>query len=95
MNNFRFKMRKLADEAAQSRAKMTWPERLFYKYPPRLAPFKTILKDPDSPLLFQNGNIVVNCKFENHHDRVVSDFWSNIYIFLCQIDFFFCRVLLL
>lgn len=63
VNDFRFKMRKLGDEIAQTRSRSTWKERLYYQFPPRLAPAL-------SDALDHNGNVVVISKFENDDVRL-------------------------
>lgn len=65
VNDFRFKMRKLGDDIAQSRTKLTWQQRLFYQFPPRLSAVSTSLQDAVSQY-FPNGNIVIASKFENN-----------------------------
>lgn len=60
INDFRFKMRKLGDEIAEDRSKRSWVQRLYYQFPPRLAPVAITLADT----VCQNGNIVLVSKFE-------------------------------
>lgn len=65
VNDFRFKMRKLGDDIAQTRNKMTWLEKLFYQFPPRISPLCTALQVTVNQL-FQNGNIVIASRFETN-----------------------------
>lgn len=53
-------MRKVGDEIAQDRSKRTWEKRLYYQFPPRLAPVALTLTDT----ICQSGNIVLTSKFE-------------------------------
>ncbi|XP_018318828.1 phosphatidylinositol 4,5-bisphosphate 3-kinase catalytic subunit delta isoform [Agrilus planipennis] len=55
INDFRFKMRKLGDEIAYERSKLSWQERLHYQFPPRLAQGNVNCDRP----------IVLISKFEN------------------------------
>lgn len=66
VNDFRFKMRKIGDDIAQNRTKMTWLEKLYYQFPPRISPLCKALQDTLNQLL-QNGNINIASKFE-HRD---------------------------
>lgn len=63
VNDFRWKMRLLGDELAQSRQKKSWEEKVCYQFPPRLVPPLMIPKNIESRL--KDGNIVLLTKFEN------------------------------
>ncbi|XP_044753388.1 phosphatidylinositol 4,5-bisphosphate 3-kinase catalytic subunit delta isoform isoform X2 [Coccinella septempunctata] len=61
INNFRFKMRKLGEDIAKSREKLTWQQKVFYQFPPRISV-------PNILLLNQIGhdkNIKIATKFGN------------------------------
>lgn len=82
MNDFRFKMRRLGDELAVNRSKLSWKDRLHYQFPPRLAPYNLAMLDANSQVL-QNGNIVILSKI---HNPVVGIFLRSVLFF-----FFFQR----
>lgn len=62
VNDFRFQMRKLADEVAGSRSKKSWLDRLYYQFPPRLAAIT--LDHLECNTVFQNGCIALVTKME-------------------------------
>ncbi|KAL3270242.1 hypothetical protein HHI36_009298 [Cryptolaemus montrouzieri] len=37
INNFRFKMRKVGEDIAKSREKLSWQQKVFYQFPPRIS----------------------------------------------------------
>lgn len=76
VNDFRFKMRKLGDEIAQIRSSSGWKERLYYQFPPRLAPAL-------SDTLDHNGNVVVISKFENDDVRPFSTPFFCLLLHVC------------
>ncbi|XP_066998274.1 phosphatidylinositol 4,5-bisphosphate 3-kinase catalytic subunit delta isoform [Anabrus simplex] len=63
VNDFRWKMKLLCDEIAQSRQNKSWLEKVLYQYPPRLAPTAQIPQTVISRL--RDGNFVLATKFEN------------------------------
>lgn len=73
VNDFRFKMRKLGDDIVQRRMKMTWLEKLYYQFPPRIAPLCKALQVTLNQLL-QNGNINIASKFENRDVHIPQEY---------------------
>ncbi|XP_014210084.1 phosphatidylinositol 4,5-bisphosphate 3-kinase catalytic subunit delta isoform [Copidosoma floridanum] len=63
INDFRWKMRLLADEVASERQKRTWAEKVQYQFPTRLAPSSNVPKNIESRL--KDEHIVLVVKFEN------------------------------
>lgn len=61
VNNFRFKMRKLGEEIAKSREKLTWQQKVFYQFPPRCSPPNRTLLDH----IGHDKNIKIATKFGN------------------------------
>lgn len=63
VNDFRWKMKMLADEVAQSRQNLSWLQKMDYQYPPRLASSP----NPSSNIMsrLRDGNFVLVTKFEN------------------------------
>lgn len=63
VNDFRWKMKALADEIAQSRQNKSWMDKVRYQYPPRLAPTDQLSHCIKNRL--RDGNFVLVTKFEN------------------------------
>lgn len=65
INDFRFKMRKLGDELAEERTKLTWQEKLQYQFPARLNPGNYVMSD----VLNAGRHINIASKFEHATDK--------------------------
>ncbi|KAK9873151.1 hypothetical protein WA026_021384 [Henosepilachna vigintioctopunctata] len=61
INNFRFKMRKLGEDVAKSREKLTWQQKVFYQFPPRISKPNMLLLNH----LGHDKNIKIATKFGN------------------------------
>ncbi|XP_060527773.1 phosphatidylinositol 4,5-bisphosphate 3-kinase catalytic subunit delta isoform [Cylas formicarius] len=64
INDFRFKMRKMGEEIAKKRTEVTWLEKLYYQFPPRIAENSYIMLET----IKENKNIKVETKCEYEYD---------------------------
>lgn len=63
VNDFRWRMKNLGDEIAQSRQNMSWLDKMNYQYPPRLA--ASPIPPPNVSCRLREGNFVLVTRFEN------------------------------